>query len=487
MLVKPDDVFDRNEEWAELERHVIDGRARLGIVTGRRRVGKTFLLRRLAAQYNGLLVTCLQEERLPALQRFAVSLGEFHGIALGAPADWQAAISQATTGPLAVPLLIIDELPYLLDHSPELESILQHAVDASRDDAGTRIILAGSSLAVMGGLLDGSRPLRGRADLQLKLEPFDYRTAAAFWEVDDPSLAFRMHAILGGSPGYRALVTEVPRSINEFDGWVERTLLNPASALFHEDAYLLAEDRRLSDRAVYGSVLRAVAEGEHRPSRIGGRVGRPQTSLSHVLGVLGSAGFLINDTGVLSGRDPLYRIADEMILFIRACVDPWRGLIEEKRQGDAWNFATATWNAAVLGPHLERIAQVWANRFASTDLLGGPPGIVGRADIPDPQARVTREIDLVVLVPGSRPGGDAQVMAIGEVKLQADVDAVVQLDRCAELVEKRGHGRPTRLLLIAESFSPSVERLASSRSDLRLVSLAEMYAVENVEPGDGVS
>lgn len=473
--MKPADIFDRDREWAELERHVTSGRALLGIVTGRRRVGKTFLLRRLAREHKGLLISCLQEERAPALRRFADELGGYHGIALGAPADWAAAIAQATTGPLAVPLLIIDEFPYLVEHSPELESVLQHAVDRGRDDAGTRIILAGSSLAVMGGLLDGNRPLRGRADLQLRLEPFDYRTSASFWGISDPALAFRVHAIVGGSPGYRPLLPNDPTSAATFDTWVTKSVLNPASALYHEDSYLLAEDRRLNDRTVYSSILRAVAEGDHRPSRIGGRLGRPQTSLSHALGVLGSAGFLHNDTGLLSGRDPLYRIADEIIGFIRSCVDPWRPLIDEGRSSDAWALAAPRWSAGVLGPHLELLARTWARRFAAAETLGGPPGLVGRADVPDAAGRVTRELDLVVLRPGSRPGTDAQVQAIGEVKLQADVDAAAHLDRCVELLQQRGHGRPDRMLIIAESFSPAVVELARRRADLSLVSLADLY------------
>jgi uncharacterized protein len=474
--VKPEDVFDRVDEWALLEDHVTSGRAHLGIVTGRRRVGKTFLLRRLAAQHGGLYIACLQEERLPALRRFSDSLGSFHGIALGTTADWEAALGQATHGPLAVPLLIIDEFPYLLEHSPELESVLQHAVDRSRDVGGTRIILAGSSLSVMGGLLDGPRPLRGRADLQMRLQPFDYRTSARFWGVSDPSVAFRLHAVLGGSPGYRALLDQGPPvDLKRFDAWIERSILNPASALYHEDSYLLAEDRRLGDSAVYGSVLRAVAEGEHRPSRIGGRIGRPQTSLTHALGVLVGSGFLVNDTGLLSGRDPLYRMVDEIISFLRSCVEPWRSLIDEQRRHEAWTAAAPTWTSRVLGPHLEDIARSWAAHFASPETLGGAAGIVGRAEIPDPDGRVTREIDLVILEQGSRPGTTAQVLCIGEVKLQGDTDALAQIDRCAELIERRGHGRPRRRLIVAESFSDALVQQVVARPEVELISLAHLY------------
>jgi uncharacterized protein len=473
--MKPQDLFDRDEEWEALDRHVIEGRARFGVVTGRRRVGKTFLLRRLAEQHRGLFVSCLIEEREPALRRFAEALGRHHGVPLGPPVDWAAAFAQATSGPLAVPLLIIDELPYLLAHSPEIESVLQHVVDESRDRAGTRIIVSGSSLAVMGGLLGEGRPLRGRAELSLNLQPFDYRTAAAYWGIDDPSLAFRVHAVLGGSPGYRPLAVDPPATVRGFDRWLKQSILNPAAALYREDSYLLSEDRRLAERSGYSSILRAVAGGERRPSRIAGRVGKAQTSLSHAFAVLVEAGFLRSENGLLSGRDPLYYLADPVITFLNSCVDPWRPLIEDGRRDDAWRSASPTWHAQVLGPHLELLARQWASRFAPVEMLDGPAGLVGRAEIADAAGRVAREIDVAVLSPGEKPGTSAQVRVIGEVKLTADVDAIAHLDRCSDLLEQRGNGRPTRLLVVFEHATAALLRAAARRADVELVSLDRLY------------
>jgi hypothetical protein len=54
--------------------------------------------------------------------------------------------------------------------------------DARNDPAapGLRLILCGSSLSVMTGLLPGQKPLRGRAPLDLGLAPFDFRESARF-------------------------------------------------------------------------------------------------------------------------------------------------------------------------------------------------------------------------------------------------------------------------------------------------------------------
>ena len=62
----------------------------------------------------------------------------------------------------------------------------------------------------MRGLLGGTAPLRGRAKLELLVQPFDFREAADFWGVlGDPELAFQLHALVGGTPAYRRCPSSV--------------------------------------------------------------------------------------------------------------------------------------------------------------------------------------------------------------------------------------------------------------------------------------
>jgi uncharacterized protein len=54
-VVKPAEIFDRDWEWAQLDRFVSDGQpgASLGLVSGRRRQGKTFLLESICEATGG--------------------------------------------------------------------------------------------------------------------------------------------------------------------------------------------------------------------------------------------------------------------------------------------------------------------------------------------------------------------------------------------------------------------------------------------------
>ena len=98
----------------------------------------------------------------------------------------------------------MDEFPFLIRASPGLPSIIQRELGpgGSGPASRVRLLLCGSAMSVMGGLLSGPAPLRGRAGLELVVQPFGYRDAARFWGITDPKLAVLVHMV-GGTPAYR--------------------------------------------------------------------------------------------------------------------------------------------------------------------------------------------------------------------------------------------------------------------------------------------
>ncbi len=219
-------------------------------------------------------------------------------------------------------LVVLDEFPYLDATSPELQSILQHMADDSRarpsPHAACRLVLCGSALSVMTGMIDGTAPLRGRAMLEMPLQPFDYRVAADYWGLaDQPDVAFNVDAILGGTPGYRDLLETVgtPATIDELGAWLSAGVLDPSHAMFREDEYLIAEDRSLGDRALYQSIIAAIASGELTVTRIASSVGRASNAMARPLRALERAGFIIARPDMLKGRRPLYELTDPIVRF----------------------------------------------------------------------------------------------------------------------------------------------------------------------------
>lgn len=487
-LARPGDVFDRVLEWEDLAAFATasgDG-LRVAVVHGRRRQGKSFLLRRLAAATGGFYHQALAEEAALALSRLGDALGGWLQVPGGrlALADWPAA-ADALAGlgrdSVAPVVVVIDELPYLLDRAPELSSALQRAVDESHDQPGApvRLILCGSALPAMTELLSGQRALRGRVSTTVRIDPFDYREAAAYWGVTgDWRVAIRLHAIMGGTPGYRDLLAlDPPRGLTDVGRWLAAGVCNPASALFREDDYLLAEERGLADRALYHSVLSAIAAGNRTETKMATMLGRDRQAIGWPLRVLLDAGFVARDEDALRRRRPTYRIAEPIVRFHHVVTRRDLARFEERRAQEAWNDAQTRFATHVLGPHFKDIARQWTIRHASERTTGGRLARVGSTQVNDPAGRSRAEVDVV----GIRAGDSPEVGLLGEAKFSTapvDVGVLGRLERAQDLLAKHATvSQDAKLALFSASgFDRALLAAARGREDVELVDLERLYA-----------
>jgi uncharacterized protein len=471
--VKPAEVIGREAEWSALETFAVtrEPLGGVGLLYGRRRTGKSFLLRQLVRAVGGFYFQATESERTDALTEFggAVAAAEAERTGRSAEpiryADWNDALSRRDG------LVVIDELPYLLRHSPELPSVLQRLADEATNGARppVRFVLCGSSLSVMTSLLRGQEPLRGRASLDLLLRPMSHDSIAALWGIEDLDVAIRIDAIFGGAPGYRSLTTGVPTSAEDLGRWLSTNVLNPTHALYREDDYLLQEERTITDRALYGSLLRAIAAGVATQSEMAGRLGRSRESLTHPLSTLMKAGFVRRLEDILTGGRPEHVLADPIIRFIRLVVDPARPLLDEYRWIDVWNRAAHQMDANVYGPHLEDVARRWA-------LLGYQPqnGFVtrvGSSKVADPVKRTSMQIDVVAV--GDAGDGSDAIKLIGEVKWSPSgfaPGAVDRLRRTRDLLAATGHNVDDCDLALISRQSPR------KVDGVRMVDLADLYA-----------
>jgi hypothetical protein len=489
-MPRPNDLFDRVPEWEDLSAFASAGGEglRVAVVHGRRRQGKSYLLRRLAAATEGFYYQALEEEATPALERLGGALGAWLGVPGRrlALADWAAAVDvlaelhRGTTAPVVA---VIDELPYLLDRVPELSSLLQRAADVSRErsQGAVRLVLCGSALSVMTGLLSGQRALRGRVACTLRVDPFDFREAASYWGVaGNWPVALRLHAIVGGTPGYRDLLgLDPPGHVADFGRWLAAGVCNPASALFREDDYLLAEERGLTDRALYHSVLSAVAAGNLSETKMAAALGRDRQALAWPLGVLLDAGFVVRDDDALRQRRPSYRIAEPIVRFHHVVTRPDLARFEEHRAAEAWVDAQQRFSTHVLGPHFEDLARLWTTRYVSEETVGGRLARVGATQLNDPAGRSQMEIDVV----GVRAGGSATVGLLGEAKSgseQVGIAVLARLERARDLLATRATvARSVKLAVFSASgFDRTLLAAARRRNDVELVDLKRLYTGE---------
>ena len=385
---KPDDMFDRDVEWMELASFAADDRpgATLGIVSGRRRQGKTFLLRALCEATGGFYFAADEATDGDSLHQIGAALGEHLGLTSGLRFEswhevFDALLALGNEQPTTV---VIDEFPYLARANPSLPSILQNALAprrAQREGSRSRLLLCGSAMTFMGTLLAGNAPLRGRAGLELVVPTLDYQLAAQFWNVTDPVLAIKVHAIVGGTPAYRREFArdDSPADADDFDGWVQRTVLNRASPLFREARYLLAAETELQDMGLYHSVLAAIADGNTTRGGIAGYIGRKSGDLAHPLNVLMDCGLVYRQPDAFRANRSTYEIAEPLITFYHAVMRPiWSDLAHTRDPARLWERSEPRFTSNVLGPHFEQLCRHWIRYFAPEEITGGFPA-AGRA------------------------------------------------------------------------------------------------------------
>jgi hypothetical protein len=482
-------MFDREFEWDELTRFAAYGAGgpTLGIVSGRRRQGKTYLLDALARAYGGLMFTATEATAPEALAQFGAALATFHGEPVPHRfASWDEALSQLlrpTLGGEPV-VVVLDEFPYLVRQSPELPSLIQRRLEPGRRrSAGpVRLLLCGSAMSFMGGLLSGGAPLRGRASLELVVPTFDYRLAARFWGIIDHRTAVLTHAVVGGTPAYRREFSQddAPAGPDDFDPWVIRAVLNPARPLFREARYLLAEEPGIRDTAVYNSVLAAIAQGNATRGGIASYLARPATELAHPLDVLEDAGLISREADAFRANRSAYRIAEPIVAFYQAVMRPaWGELERPGAASQVWRRMRQTFTSKVVGPHFERLCRDWARWYAAPETFGGYPARVGSGAINDRSGRMLLETDVVVL--GDDGASQPQVLGLGEAKWNT-VMTPGHLERLARvrglLREHKGLRATddTRLMLFsAAGFTDELRDRAERESAVVLVSLDRLY------------
>lgn len=421
--VKPAWVFDREREWQGLAAFAADPspRATLGVVSGRRRQGKSYLLQALAQETGGLYFAATEATEAESLRLFADALVRHTREPVDQPfRDWDDAIRhlfRQFTGKPAV--VVLDEFPFLSRVTPALPSIIQRELGPGGTGAGSsaRLVLCGSAMSVMGGLLSGRAPLRGRAGLELVVQPFQYQDAATFWSITDPKLALRVHAVVGGTPAYgREFVRgDTPSGSDDFDAWVCRTVLNPQTPLFREARYLLAEETTgIREPAIYHSVLAAIASGNATHGGIAGYIGRRSDELSHPLTVLQDATLAVREPDLFRRSRATYRISEPLVTFYQAVMRRRWPELELGLADAVWQSAQPTFNAQVMGQHFEAICRSFAT-VAGADLFGELPAEVGHGTVNDSAERTQIEVDVAVMAVPS-PGLPRRILSLGEAK-----------------------------------------------------------------------
>ena len=239
--------------------------AQFVLLYGRRRVGKTVLLRHWVEQ-PGLLYTYWAAEKEPAaLQRrklYARILGVEPGQAptFDSWAECWSAIAAILADRRHI--LILDEFTYAVESDPAMLSSLQHAWDQHFKRSQVVLVLCGSHVHTMETLQARQSPLFGRLTGQWHLQPLSFAILREFlpnWSAEERVAAY---AVVGGVPAYLEWL-DPDRSLSDN---IRDVVLAPGSMFIAEPTFLLYDEVR--EPSTHLAILKAIGVGNHTLSEI---------------------------------------------------------------------------------------------------------------------------------------------------------------------------------------------------------------------------
>ena len=319
---------DRIGETARLRDALSREKSSLVVVYGRRRLGKSTLIKRVLSDRDVYFIADRSEgqhQRTLLAKVIAQVFSDFDKLTYP---DWESMFRAVNYRADKRFTLCLDEFPYLVEQSPELPSVLQKIVDEKQ--LKYNIVLCGSSQNMMYGLfLDSTAPLYGRADEIMRLAPIRLPYIQEALGLD-ATAAIEEYSVWGGVPRY----WELRESRSSLDDAMWHNILSGNGALFEEPIKLFQDD--VKDIVKTSTIMSYIGTGANRLSEIAGRCDEPATNLSRPLKKLIDLGFLEKDIpfGIdeKNAKKSLYKIADPFMAFYYQFVVPNRSFIELNRR-----------------------------------------------------------------------------------------------------------------------------------------------------------
>ena len=266
-------VINRDLERQHLLALASSGKRNMALVTGRRRIGKTFLLTNMWKErpffYFTAANTTGQANRRQLIEDFARHSKQ--DLRAEDYPTWRTVFREILRGLSQPSVIILDEFQYLAVGGQGLQEVASelNAVWEQPTDSPVLLVLSGSALTTMVALAAGGSPLYGRFNYQTVLKPFNHYYAKELSGLSKNKEAAIMYACFGGTPRYLAAYDNTI-SLRQN---IERSLLSPQGEVRQLIETSLEQEEGLRDVGSYRAILDAVAGGLTERNAIAQRAG----------------------------------------------------------------------------------------------------------------------------------------------------------------------------------------------------------------------
>ena len=273
---------NRKNELSFLEQKYEEKKSQLILIYGRRRIGKTELVRQFTKNKEGVYYFVENLNIKTHLDNLSQIMSEKYNLPLKFN-DFEELFYFLRDKDL---ILIFDEFQEFLKEDKNFLNNLQKVWDEHLKDSRLFLILAGSSLSVFHKILSYNSPIYGRRTGDWEVKELSYGSVARFLPKYSKEDLIRTYGILGGVPEY------LLKFDSQKDFWrnVEENILQKGSFLYNELYMLLSYE--LKELNTYLLILKSISEGTNRMGEIASKNYLKITVLPKYLQTLISLGFV---------------------------------------------------------------------------------------------------------------------------------------------------------------------------------------------------
>ncbi len=350
--------FKNRVKELELLKELYEKRtAKLIVLYGRRRVGKTELLREFLKVHNGLYILARQESEAEQLKKISSQIAEYYNdnvLKINPFNNWDALFLYLSERP-RIPI-VIDEFPYIVQSSKKVTGILQDYWDNKFSKKNSFLVLCGSSIAMMEKLLGKKSPIYGRRTEQILLEPLKFHEACLFFpekmNIKDKAIHY---SILGGMPAY-LLEFDFEKNLREN---VIDNIARKNKFLYQDVLFTLREE--LKEPRNYFSILYSIAKGNSKSGQIVNDTGLEKSFVNKYLNVLIDLQLIerrvpITEKNFARSRNGIYLLKDNFFKFWFKFIFENQEYIEQEKQEKLFDERLLPELNAFVGRIFEEIA-----------------------------------------------------------------------------------------------------------------------------------
>ncbi len=351
-------------------------------IYGRRRVGKTFLIRSFFEKKTSLLfdVTGSKDGALvEQVRHFTKEIGRvfYNGARLKEPKNWDLAFEMLTEALISSPknkkiVLFFDEFPWMATKNSRLLQSLEYYWNQhwSRDKRIKLIICGSSASWIIEKIVNNKGGLYNRLTRNIYLEPFNLRDSKRFLSSIGVKLnneqVLQIYMVTGGIPYY---LSKIERGLS--------AMQNIELLAFQRKSFLAEEFENLfsslyEEPGSYIEIVRIIASrrygiGQEELLRQLGKTLHGKTGLKR-LKALQDANFITSfKPHFHKKRGIYYKVIDEYTLFYLDWIEPikatlltkgpMKGYWEKQRGSPSWSSWSGYAFESVCYKHLPQISQ----------------------------------------------------------------------------------------------------------------------------------